>query len=123
MSAATTLQIGNRGEDKALQYLLDQQLSVEARNFRCKRGEIDLIMKRSLGEAGRFELIFVEVRLRSRAEFGGAALSVSATKQRRIRMAAEFYLLKHFGAGRWPACRFDVVALETSGVNWIQGAF
>ena len=121
--STTTLEIGLRGEDRAVQYLSDQQLSLVARNFRCKRGEIDLIMKRTLGIAGRFELVFIEVRLRSRSEFGGAALSVSATKQRRIRIAAEFYLLKHFGVGSWPACRFDVIAFEASGVNWIQGAF
>jgi putative endonuclease len=108
---------GNNAEDEALAFLQARGLMLVMRNFRCKGGEIDLIMR-----SGK-EFVFVEVRLRSHAGFGGAAASVSALKQRRLRMAAQVYLLKEFGQRAWPACRFDVLAYERNGINWIEGAF
>jgi putative endonuclease len=113
----STLLIGANAEAVGLDYLLAKGLELVARNFRCKGGEIDLIMKTET------ELVFVEVRLRTNGGFGGAAASVSGTKQRRLRIAAQYFLLKNYGPRQWPACRFDVLAHEQNGINWIQGAF
>jgi putative endonuclease len=121
--AKTTLEVGAGGEDKALRYLEAQGLTLITRNFRCKSGEIDLIMQQKLPRSSSAQLVFVEVRLRTHSGFGGAAASVGIVKQRRLRIAAEFFLLKTYGASNWPATRFDVVAFEPNSVNWIEGAF
>lgn len=88
-----------------------------ASNQRGKVGELDLIMQDGT------ELVFVEVRARSSSAFGGAAASVGATKRARLRRAAQLYLLRQFGQNPWPACRFDVLALEPNELNWIKNAF
>lgn len=80
-------------------------------------GELDLIV------LDGSELVFVEVRARSGFAFGGAAASVGPSKQARLRRAAQLFLLKRFGQGRWPVCRFDVIALESNELNWIKNAF
>ena len=87
------------------------------RNFRVRIGEIDLVM------ADADQIVFVEVRKRASDRFGGAAASVTPQKQRRVRRAAQAFLLASFGAGRWPAMRFDVVAIEGATVRWIPAAF
>jgi putative endonuclease len=112
------VEAGAVAEDQALAFLAQKGLRLVARNFRCKGGEIDLILS-----DGGAEIVFVEVRLRRHVGFGGAAASVGASKQRRIRIAAQYFLLKQYGARAWPACRFDVLALEAQGLNWIKGAF
>jgi len=84
------------------------------RNFRTRRGEIDLIAR------DRDSIVFVEVRMRSRGDFGGAAASVTAAKQARWIAAAQGYLAI---LGREPPCRFDVVlldALDASRVTWLR---
>lgn len=73
---------GEAAEDRALRYLQARGLSVIARNYRCKTGEIDLVMRDVAGT-----LVFVEVRARvarSAQRFGGAAASVTPAKQRRL---------------------------------------
>jgi putative endonuclease len=117
-TTATTLEVGHVAENEALAFLAQNGLTLVARNFRCKGGEIDLILS-----DGGTEIVFVEVRLRRHSGFGGAAASVGVTKQRKIRIAAQYFLLKKYGARAWPACRFDVLALEAQGLNWIKGAF
>ena len=62
---------GDNAEDRALAYLLRQGLQLRTRNFRCKGGEIDLIMNE------RETLVFIEVRKRSSMRYGGAAASVT----------------------------------------------
>ena len=89
-----------------------------ARNYRTPGrggGEIDLIVRAPDGT-----LVFVEVRQRSRSDFGGAAASVGAVKRRRIIRAAQHYLMR---LPVWPPCRFDVVSLEPDGVHWLPAAF
>ena len=114
----TTRQAGDAAEARALQHLRAAGLHLLERNYRTPGrggGEIDLIMRAADGT-----LVFVEVRQRSGAQHGGAAASVSLTKQRRIVLAARHYLQ------RWrspPPCRFDVVAIEADGLHWLQGAF
>jgi putative endonuclease len=78
-------------------------------------GEIDLILREADGT-----LVFVEVRARAAGTHGGAAASVGAAKQRRIVLAARHYLLRLPAP---PPCRFDVVVVEPTGLQWLQGAF
>ncbi len=108
---------GDAAEDRALAHLLDAGLRLVARNYRTPGrggGEIDLVMRDGA------TLVFVEVRRRGRRDYGGAAASVGATKQRRIVFAARHFLLR-FAAP--PPCRFDVVALEDGRVQWLRAAF
>lgn len=112
-----TRELGNSGEDTALRYLREQGLELVARNFRCKFGEIDLIMRDNA------QLIFVEVRWRSDGSHGGAAASVTAIKQRRLRRTAQAYLQSKYR--HLPRCRFDLLAIdgvpEQGGrIQWLQ---
>jgi putative endonuclease len=109
---------GKAAEDRACQHLQQQGLRALTRNFRCRQGEIDLVM-----EEGR-TLVFVEVRYRLDPRFGSAAETVDARKRARIVTAAQYFLQQHPGASRRP-CRFDVVALggEEFAIDWIKNAF
>ena len=107
---------GAAGEQLAADYLQRKGLSVIERNFRVKGGEIDLVCR-----DGK-TTVFVEVRLRSRSDFGGAAASITATKQARLILAAKHWLLRH---GETP-CRFDCMLLdgvEPQNVEWLRDAF
>jgi putative endonuclease len=103
--------LGRLGEDRALSHLLAQGLTLVERNFLCKVGEIDLIMKQRGG------LVFVEVRRRAAAGFGGAAASVTPAKRQRLINAAQYYLLRYPDP---PPCRFDLVAIDDETLSWIQ---
>jgi putative endonuclease len=109
----TTTTRGREAEAAAAVYLEGCGQRVVERNFRVRGGEIDLICR-----DGK-TLVFVEVRQRSRSDFGGAAASITASKQRRIVLAAQHYLL-----GK-PACdcRFDCVLIEGGKLEWIRNAF
>lgn len=88
--------------------------SVE-RNYRCRHGEIDLIMRD--GET----LVFVEVRLRRNANYGGPLLSVDHSKRKRLAASAQRYLQAR---GRDCLARFDVVGIdEDDRVTWVRNAF
>jgi putative endonuclease len=107
--------LGQTAESRAEAFLETQGLKLVARNWRCRFGEIDLVMQDAA------TLVFVEVRLRSRADFGGAAASVTPAKQKKLLAAARQYLssLKTL-----PPCRFDVVALTGDAApDWIRNAF
>lgn len=106
---------GGAAEEAAARFLAGKGLRVVARNYRTRFGEIDLVARE--GET----LVFVEVRLRSSARFGGAAASVDLRKRMRIESAARHFLAR---LQREPACRFDVVTLEGEEVGeWLRGAF
>lgn len=106
---------GERAEDKALDYLSKQGLKPVCRNFRCKHGELDLIM------TDQNALVFVEVRFRSSDKFGSALESVTHKKQQRIIAAAQTYLSRQQSDG---PVRFDVVALSGDGsIQWVKNAF
>jgi len=102
---------GRLAEDAALAYLQQQGLQLVQRNFLCKGGELDLIMRDG------HSLVFVEVRQRSSASFGGALASITPAKQRRMVLAAQIFLQRQ---QKLPACRFDAVAIEGSQINWIR---
>lgn len=111
---------GRAAEDAALAFLQGQGLALVTRNHRCRLGEIDLVM------LDRDTLVFVEVRARADARFGGAPASVGAAKQRRLVAAARHFLMTH-PADAQRAARFDVLAFSgPSGENeplWIRAAF
>ena len=107
--------LGQTAETRAAAFLQTHGLKLLARNWRCRFGEIDLVMQDGP------TLVFVEVRLRSRNDFGGAAASVTPAKQKRLLAAARQYLAS---LKALPPCRFDVVALDGSGApDWLKNAF
>ena len=112
--ARTARQIaGDAAEDGALDYLRKQGLMLVERNFRCRGGEIDLIL-----QDGNV-LVFVEVRKRADRRYGGAAASVTGRKQGRLVIAAQTFLQRYRTP---PACRFDVVAMDGDTLNWLKNA-
>ena len=108
---------GSDAEQLAASYLQRHQLILIEQNYRCRFGEIDLIMRDDA------TLVFVEVRMRTSDGFGGAAASITPAKQKKLLRTARHYIA---GANAEPACRFDVVLLSgTYGrdVEWIKNAF
>ena len=105
---------GKAAEDRAADYLVGQGLRLVARNWRCRGGEIDLILRD--GDS----LVFVEVRARKSAAFGGAAASITTTKQARLIHAARLYLASQT---RLPPCRFDALLFEGDALTWLKDAF
>ena len=107
---------GAAAEQLAADYLQDRGLRLIERNFRVRGGEIDLVCRDGAST------VFVEVRLRSHKDFGGAAASITATKQARLVLAARHWLQRH---GETP-CRFDCVlldSLEPKNIEWLRNAF
>jgi putative endonuclease len=114
-SKAAHLLRGESAEQQAYQFLLKKGLQPVARNFRCKQGELDLIM------LDKDTLVIVEVRFRQTDKYGSAAESVTRSKQSRIIAATQIYLCSQKIN---KPLRFDVVALSGNGnVDWIQNAF
>ena len=127
--------LGEQSEAMAKKYLEQQGLIYVTQNFLCRRGEIDLIMK------DEDQLVFVEVRYRSRDNHGTAAETITRKKRRKIILAAQYYLHKNQLTEK-VSCRFDIVTtgnstktchngacLNTSGtmgsgeVRWLKNAF
>jgi putative endonuclease len=104
---------GDAAEQRALLFLQAQGLTLVERNFRCKGGEIDLVMR----DGG--SLVFVEVRKRADTRHGGAAASVTARKQARLIVAAQLFLQRYRMP---PACRFDVIAIDGEAMDWLKNA-
>jgi putative endonuclease len=108
-------QRGLEAEALAFDYLCRQGLIEVERNYRCRFGEIDLIMRDGS------TLVFVEVRMRASSAFGGASESIDARKQRKLLSAARHYI---GSKGTIPDCRFDAVLLNgDSRIEWIRNAF
>ena len=114
------LQRGNNAEAAAEKYLLRQGLSCLTRNYRCKAGEIDLLM------LDADILVFIEVRYRSSCSFGSAAESITPGKIQRIRKTAEHFLQTHSSYALLYQ-RFDVIAITEPSTEqeilWIKDAF
>lgn len=113
-----TNQQGSLAETQAEQFLQQQGLLLLHKNFRCKTGEIDLIMR------DQHTLVFIEVRLRSNRQFSSAAESVTWQKQQKIIRTAQVYLLKHNLLDK-VRCRFDVITFDRpqGHPQWIKDAF
>ena len=115
------LRKGLRFEDLARSYLGKQGLHLVESNYRCRFGEIDLIM------LDADSLCFIEVRFRKSLNFGGASASITPAKQRRIIKASLFYLSAHRQLMQ-QALRFDALLIQQQkdgslDYNWIQNAF
>lgn len=110
--------LGDRGERRAESWLRKQGLDPIERNWSCRHGEIDLVMRD--GEV----VVFVEVRLRTPRGYASGAESVDWHKQRRLAQAASIFLARHPAFHSCP-CRFDVIAIAgTDGeIEWIRNAF
>ncbi len=124
---AAHLRQGEHAEAACCDYLVSQGLALIEKNFRCRCGEIDLIMR------DQETLAFVEVRYRKNDTYGGAAASVTRQKQEKLRKTAEFYLQQN---KKYVNARFDVVAMSPAcsnstppgnqnnySFNWIKNAF
>lgn len=115
----TTGILGSRAEKLAAKYLRRRKLILVQSNYRCKLGEIDLIMRHN------DYWVFVEVKYRKSEQFGGALESVNQHKQIKLRRAAEHYLIHHKLID-CPA-RFDILCINksllTPEFQWIQNAF
>lgn len=111
--------LGNRAEKLAAKYLIKNKLQLIETNYRCKLGELDLIMWH-----GDY-LVFVEVRYRKTEYYGGALESVDHHKQSKLFKAAQHYLVTH-KLNNCPA-RFDIIGVSGNLSNplyqWIQNAF
>ncbi len=107
----TSVSLGRDAEARALTFLLKQGLTLIEKNFRCRAGEIDLIMRDA------HMLVFIEVRSRKDRRFGGAAASVGPVKQQRLWRSAAFYLLRF---RKPPVCRFDLVAIDGDDLRWMK---
>lgn len=108
---------GAEAESQAARYLQRQGLTLISRNYSCRYGEIDLILKDGS------TLVFAEVRLRGRNNLVDAAASIDAGKQAKLIHTAQHYLST---LPRTPACRFDVVLFDTLDGDepaWIKNAF
>lgn len=114
---------GDRGELRAEAWLCQRGLRVVERNYRCRSGEIDLVML-DPNPRDTEVLAFVEVRLRGASARVDSFDSVDARKRNRLVSAARHFLMMH---PEWHshACRFDVVGIdgEDGQLRWIPGAF
>ena len=113
-------QMGNTSEDIALEYLQERGYRLIQRNYRCKAGEIDLIVQKD------DILVFAEVRSRTGTQYGEPSESVNRKKQDKIRKTAKYYLYcnRHLECYY---CRFDVLSIVwkdgRARVEWIADAF
>lgn len=108
---------GKNAEQQARRHLEQRGLKLLETNYRCKLGEIDLIMQ------DNETLVFIEVRYRKSNAYGSAIESVTTGKQNRLVAAARHYLQAN--RSNTP-CRFDVVGItgqNASKLEWIKNAF
>ena len=104
---------GMAAEERAAQYLQAQGCRIVVRNWHCKSGEIDLVAWDGA------VCVFVEVRMRSSEKFGGAAASITASKQRKLLLSAQTYLQAEHQTE--PECRFDAVLINGEGhIEWLK---
>jgi putative endonuclease len=95
--------LGRQGEDLAVEYLRDRGFVVLSRNWRCRDGEIDVVV------TDRTRLVVVEVKTRSGAGFGEPAEAVTPRKAIQVRRVTQAWLAAH--RVRWCEIRFDVLAV------------
>lgn len=115
------LRKGLQYEDLARDYLVEQGLRLLESNYRCRFGEIDLIMH------DRDAICFVEVKFRRSLAYGGAAVSLPQGKQRKIIKSAQLYIAMNRRLSN-RALRFDAFLIQhqangTNEFNWIKNAF
>lgn len=108
--------IGQKAEEIACRHLEQHNLVLLTKNFQCRLGEIDLIMR------DKDTIVFVEVRRRQKQQFGSGTESIHIHKQRRLIITAQQWLAQH--AANACVCRFDVVSIDRDwAITWIRHAF
>jgi len=95
--------LGLFGEEKACNYLEQNNYKIIERNFRCRQGEIDIIAN----DLTKNELVFVEVKTRINSKFGRPAHAVTSVKQKHILNVAKYYIYIHLIKNTF--IRFDVI--------------
>lgn len=110
--SAVTCSPGDAWEAQARRWLEGKGLRFIAANVNERGGEIDLIMRE-----GR-TTVFIEVRYRRSALYGGAAASVTRSKQHKLLQTARLWLARHNGSFDTVDCRFDVVAFTAEGLAY-----
>ncbi len=110
-----TQQLGNAAEQAALDFLVARDLKLVDRNYSCRLGEIDLIMRDPQ------TLVFVEVRLRNHPAFGTGAETVTRSKIKKILNTAQNFLMRYPSFGELDS-RFDVISIGRE-IDWIKNAF
>jgi putative endonuclease len=108
---------GAQAEQAAARFLQQHGLTLAHANYRCRFGEIDLILRDGT------TLVFAEVRQRSSDDFGGAAASIDARKRQRLTLTAQHYLAS---LPSTPPCRFDAVLMDDAqgrNAQWLENAF
>jgi putative endonuclease len=117
---AVTRDIGAQWENAVLTHLTRNGLALLTRNFSCRLGELDLIMR------DRDCVVFVEVRYRRSPTRGDGVASIGKAKRAKLVRAAQVYLLAHPQLAQLP-CRFDVIgcsgSLQQPQLDWIPSAF
>ena len=113
-----TQETGQLAEQRALDYLINHGLKCVMRNYSCRVGEIDLIMR-----DGAY-LVFIEVRARSSMNFGGGIASITYAKRQKIIKTTAHYMIKHKVYDSFPI-RFDVLSIDGKSrvITWIKDAF
>jgi len=134
-ASVTTRDIGSLWEDAVLAHLQRAGLKMIARNFTCRYGEIDLIMReqdrrerdrREQDQRDHDQIVFIEVRYRGDDMHGGGTVSVGAGKRAKLARAAAVYLQQNPVLAAM-TCRFDVVGCSGTPVTpvfeWTRSAF
>jgi len=118
MMDATSTSLGRDAENRAWRFLQSHGLRLLQRNYRSRRGEIDLVLQ------DRDSLVFVEVRCRRQSRFGSAAESIDRRKQSKLLACAQHYMQSNPEMARRP-CRFDVISFDgpDGTIEWIRNAF
>ena len=118
-------ELGEWGEDLALQYLMNKGYRLLNKNYRSREGEIDLIVLTPTSHNPEL-LVFVEVKTRSNSVFGDPIEAVSEKKISRLKKAADYFLHQNAAYAELP-CRFDVLGIEyngeTFGIEHLEDAF
>ncbi len=111
--------LGQQGEELAASFMEQRGYRIVCRNYRCRAGEIDLIVRK------KNLLCFIEVKTRRTGRFGSPQEAVTPGKQQKICRTAQDFLQRH-GLENRPA-RFDVIAVDFSGgsgiIELIENAF
>jgi putative endonuclease len=114
--AAHKKKTGDHAEQRACKFLQAHGLKVITQNYRCKLGEIDLIMQD--GE----DVVFVEVRSRISLDYGSAIESISRNKQKKVINTSLCFLQQRNWLDK-KNCRFDVIGIHQHDLEWIKDAF
>lgn len=106
---------GDKAEERAAKYLKDKGYKILKRNYLCPLGEVDIIAKKNGA------IVFVEVKQRSSAGFGGAAAAVTKAKQKKVAKAAASFLKQ--SKAEYSSLMFDIIAITEDKLEHIQNAF